>query len=184
MLDSKHDRPAYDPVAQALHWLTLLLLGLQFGLAWSAPGRLSSPDALVSLHLSFGVLVLIVAVARLAWRMIRPGPALPRDLPDWQRLGSQTIQILLYVLLIALPILGWLWAGERGWPVSLFGFATLPDLVSQGSSFGRLAGNLHGLLSNVLLVLVGLHVLGALYHTVVRRDGVMQRMLPAPRRSS
>jgi len=183
MLDSKHDRPAYDPVAQTLHWLTLLLLGLQFGLAWSAPERLASPDVLISLHLSFGVLVLIVALARLAWRMVRPGPALPSDLPEWQRLGSQAVQILLYVLLIALPILGWLWAGERGWEVSLFGFATLPDLVSRGSSFGRLAGNLHGLLSNVLLVLVGIHVLGALYHAAIRRDGVMQRMLPAPRRS-
>ncbi|TSD85480.1 cytochrome b [Mycobacterium sp. KBS0706] len=182
MLKTKHDRLAYDLVAQMLHWLTLLLLGLQFGLAWSAPERLASPDALISLHLSFGVVVLIVALVRLAWRVIRPAPALPADLPDWQRLGSHALQVLLYVLLIALPILGWLWAGERGWPVSLFGFAALPDLASRGSSFGRLAGDLHGLLSNVLLVLVGVHVLGALYHAVVRRDGVMQRMLPAPRR--
>lgn len=184
MLESGYDRPAYDPVAQALHWLTFLLLGLQFGLAWSAPERLAAPDALISLHLSFGLVVLIVALARLAWRLIRPAPAPPPDLPDWQRLGSHAMQILLYVLLIALPILGWFWAGERGWTVSLFGLATLPDLVVQGSSFGRLAGNLHGLLSNVLLMLVGFHVLGALYHAIIRRDGVMQRMLPAPRRSS
>ena len=184
MLESGYDRPAYDPVARTLHWLTLLLLGLQFGLAWSAPERLTAPDALMSLHLSFGVLILIVAVARLAWRLVRPAPALPPDLPDWQRLGSHAVQVLLYVLLIALPILGWLWAGERGWPVGLFGLATLPDLVARGSPFGRLAGNLHALLSNVLLVLVGLHVLGALYHAAIRRDGVMQRMLPASRRSS
>jgi len=183
MRESGYDRPAYDPVAQALHWLTLLLLGLQFGLAWSAPERVASPDTLISLHLSFGVVVLLVVLMRLAWRVVSPVPAFPSDGPGWQRLGSQIVQIMLYVLLVALPILGWLWAGARGWQVSLFGLVTLPDLVAQGSSLGRLAGDLHALLSNVLLVLVGLHVVGALYHTVVRRDGTMQRMLPAPWRS-
>lgn len=183
MHHARHDQPGYDAVAQTLHWLTLILLILQFGLAWSAPDHLSSPDTLVSLHLSFGLVVLIVALARLAWRLTHPGPALPSDLPRWQRIGSQAIQILLYVLLMMLPVLGWFWAGERGWTVSLFGLVTLPDLVSQGSAFGRFAGNLHGLLSNVLLALVGVHVLGALYHAVFRRDGVMQRMLPAAWRS-
>lgn len=183
MREPGHDGPVYDPVAQALHWLTLLLLVLQFGLAWSASERLASPDTLVSLHLSFGVLILVLALARLAWRLVRPAPELPSDLPVWQRLGSGIVQILLYVLLVALPVLGWLWAAERGWPVSLFGLVALPDLVARGSSVGRLAGDLHALLSNVLLGLVGLHVLGVLYHTVVRRDAIMLRMLPVFRRT-
>lgn len=180
MPESGYDRLAYDPVAQALHWLTLLLLGVQFGLAWSAPERLASPDTLIDLHLSFGVVVIVIGLMRLAWRLARPAPALPAELPEWQRLGSRIVQILLYVLLVALPILGWLGAGARGWRVSLFGLATLPELVAQGSAFGRLAGDLHGLFSNMLLVLVGLHVLGALYHTVVRRDGIMRRICRCP----
>ncbi|MDR6288190.1 MULTISPECIES: cytochrome b [Inquilinus] len=183
MRDAECDRSNYDAVTQALHWLTLALLILQFGLAWAAPERLSSPDTLISLHLSFGIVIFIVVLMRLSWRLLRPAPPLPDDLPAWQRLGSQTIQILLYVLLLALPVLGWLWAGERGWVVNPFGLMTLPDLVAKGSSFGRFAGDLHGLLSNVLLALVGLHVLGALYHAFFRRDGVMQRMLPVSRRS-
>ena len=178
MRRSETNPAQYDIVAQTLHWLTLMLLILQYGLAWSAPDRLSTPDTLVSLHLSFGVLVLAVALARVAWRAGHAAPPMPDDLPWWQRSGARAAQILLYLLLVALPVLGWLWAGERGWTVDLFGLFTLPTLIDQGSALGHQAGNLHGLLSNVLLAVVGLHVLGALHHAVIRRDGVMQRMLP------
>jgi cytochrome b561 len=181
---TRRDQPGYDGVAQTLHWLTLILLVIQYGLAWSASDHLSSTDSVVSLHLSFGLVVLVVALARLVWRACRPAPEPPSDLPAWQRVGAHVVQILLYGLLVALPVLGWLWAGARGWTVSIFGLVTLPDLAGRGSTIGHVAGDLHALLSNVLLALVGLHVVGALYHAVFRRDGVMQRMLPASRRST
>jgi cytochrome b561 len=143
---TRRDQSGYDGVAQTLHWLTLLLLVIQYGLAWSAPEHLSSPDSLVSLHLSFGLLVLIVAVARLVWRAFHPAPEPPSELPAWQRIGAHLVQILLYGLLIALPVLGWLWASARGWTVSLFGLVTLPAPVGQGSAIGHFAGDLHAVL--------------------------------------
>ena len=86
---------------------------------------------------------------------------------------------LLYGLLFVLPILGWINASYRGFPVSLFGLVELPKLLAtRAPGFGWI-GDVHGVLANyAMLALVGLHVAAALYHYFVRRDGVLQRMLP------
>ena len=86
---------------------------------------------------------------------------------------------LLYLLLLVLPILGWLNASWRGYPVTLFGLFEMPKLLTMRAPGWNWTGDVHVLLSNYLmLALVGLHVLAALYHFVIRRDRVLQRMLP------
>jgi cytochrome b561 len=175
------DAPAYGPVAKLLHWLVALLLAAQFAIAWTMPdiGRGTVPDGLISLHLSLGVLIMLVVVARVAWRVTHRVPAEPDDLPLWQLLAARATHVLLYGILVVLPVLGWANASSRGWTVGLFGVLPLPQILPKGAPIGHTLGDLHGTLATILLVVVGLHVAAALHHAIMRRDQVLQRMLPS-----
>jgi len=170
-------REQYTPVAKALHWIIVLLLIVQYTLGWTMPeiGRGTVPEALIDLHLSFGALILLAVLVRIAWRLAYTPPPLT-GLPAWQMVSSHAVHGLLYLVLVVIPVLGWMSASARGWDVTLFGLFSLPR-IDFGLS-GSQTGDLHVLLSYVLLVLVGLHVLAALYHGFVLRDGVLDRILP------
>jgi cytochrome b561 len=172
----------YTAVAKLLHWSMAALLVAQFAVAWTMPhiGRNTVPDQLINLHFGLGVLILFVAVARLAWRWTHPEPAPLDGVPPWQVQSARVVHVLLYVLLFVLPVLGWINASWRGFDVSLFGLFTMPKLVATRAAGFGWTGDIHTLLSNwVLTGLVGLHVLAALYHAAVRKDRVLHRMLPA-----
>ena len=172
--------PAYDGVAKSLHWLVVLLLASQFVVAWIMPGarRVTVPQGLVALHLSIGAVIIAVVVVRLLWRRTHPVPLAEDGMPPWQHRIAEATHHGLYMLLLVVPLLGWVDASTRGWPVELFGLVQLPALVEQGSPYGRFIGDLHSFFSYTLLTVVGLHVLAVLYHRLVLRDAVLQRMLP------
>lgn len=172
----------YGTTAKTLHWLVLALLIVQYALAWTMPGihRGTQPETLINLHLSVGVVILLVVIVRAVWRLSHAAPPPPTGLPAWQLLASRVTHGLLYLLLFAIPLLGWLNASARGWTITLFGVASLPRVVAEGSPLGRLAGDIHVYASYLLLGAAGLHVLGALYHRFVLRDRVLDRMLPNP----
>ena len=173
-------RENYDGVARSLHWLTLLLLLAQFTLAWTMPDveRGTAPVGLIAWHLSFGTAILFTMLARLGWRLSHPAPPAPTHVPLAQQFVSRANHFLLYAILVVLPLLGWANASARGWRVALFGLIPLPHLLPAGSAFGIGLGDIHATTALVLLGLVGLHVAGALYHRLVLRDRVLQRMLP------
>jgi cytochrome b561 len=171
----------YTGTAKALHWTIVALLIVQFVLSWTMPEirRDTKPDTLINLHLSFGALILAVAVVRLAWRAMHAEPPPQDGVPPWQLQSARVVHWLLYTLLFVVPILGWVNASYRGFAVSLFGLFELPKLVATRAPGWRWTGDVHGLLANYLmLALVGLHVAAGLYHYFIRRDGVLQRMLP------
>jgi len=171
----------YTGLAKLLHWAILGLLAAQFVIAWLMPDikRDTQPDTLINLHLSFGVLILGLAVVRLGWRMKHAAPPPEEGLPPWQVLSARVMHWLLYLLLFVVPILGWINASWRGFPVTLFGLFELPKLLATRMPGFRWTGDVHNALANyALLALVGLHVAAALYHHFVRRDHVLQRMLP------
>lgn len=170
----------YDPVAKALHWLVVALLIAQYVFALTMPdiGRNTVPGTLIDLHMSFGLTILAVVAIRWLWRIGHPIPLATRDLPAWEQPLARIVHGALYLLLIADPILGWMNASARDWTVTVFGLFQLPHLVAPRSALGRQAGDVHTFTAWMLLVLVGLHVLAALYHYFVRNDGVLQRMLP------
>jgi cytochrome b561 len=172
----------YTAAAKLLHWgMAALLIG-QFTVAWTMPhiGRNTVPGTLINLHFSLGMLILLVAVARLAWRWTHREPAPLDGVPPWQVQSARVVHVLLYVLLLALPVLGWINASWRGFDVSVFGLFAMPKLVATRAAGIGWTGDVHALLSNwVLTGLVGLHVLAALYHAAVRKDRVLARMLPA-----
>jgi cytochrome b561 len=114
----------------------------------------------------------------LTWRAGHPEPPPEDGLPPRQVQSARAVHWLLYALLFVLPVLGWLNASWRGFPVIMFGLE-LPKLLATRAPGGGWTGDVHALLATYgLLTLVGLHVAAALYHYFIRRDGVLQRMLP------
>jgi cytochrome b561 len=170
----------YSGLAKILHWTIVVLLIAQFTIAWTMPhiGRNTQPGTLINLHFSFGVLLLTLAIVRLGWRLIQGEPEPAAGLALWELLASRSVYWLFYLLLFVVPILGWISASWRGFPLIMFGLE-LPKLIATRAPGWGWTGDVHGLLSNYLmLTLVGLHVAAALYHWLVRRDRVMQRMWP------
>ena len=170
----------YTGTAKALHWLIVILLIAQFVFAWTMPhiGRNTPVTTLISLHFTFGIIILAVAIVRLGWRATHGEPTPEDSLPPWQNLSAQIVHYLLYALLFVIPVLGWINASWRGMPVVMFGLE-LPQLVATRAAAWGWTGDVHGLMSNYLMLgLVALHVLAALYHHFVRHDGVLKRMLP------
>jgi cytochrome b561 len=170
----------YSGTAKALHWTILLLLIAQFIFAWTMPhiGRNTPVTTLISLHFTFGIIILAVAVVRLVWRATHGEPAPLDGIAPWQTATARIVHWALYLLLFVIPVLGWLDASRRGMPVEMFGLE-LPKLLATRAPGWGWTGDVHGLLANyAMLGLVGLHVIAALYHHFVRHDGALQRMLP------
>lgn len=178
-LNRREEQQTYDPVSRALHWLVFGLVGLQVLVGWTMPDihRNTPQEGLVDWHLSIGAALMLVVVIRLLWRLIHPVP-LMTGLAPWERMLAKLTHALLYVLLLVIPLLGWAAANYFGFRVTLFGLVELPAIADNTMEWAHEAGDLHETLVNVLLYLVGLHVLAVLWHYFIRRDGVLQRMLP------
>jgi cytochrome b561 len=169
----------YDGVARTLHWLTVALLIAQYAVAWTMPDihRGTLPVGLIAWHLSIGTAILAVLLLRTGWRLTHAEPQPPASLPAWLQAVSRITHVVLYALLFAMPLLGWANASARGWKVMLCGAIPLPALSSTGSALGHQMGDIHQTVAIVLLVVIGLHVAGALYHLLILRDRTLQRMI-------
>ncbi|CAN5480720.1 cytochrome b [soil metagenome] len=169
----------YTLPARLFHWAVVALVVAQFAVAWTMPeiGRGTLPVGLVAWHLAIGAAILAIALLRLGWRLSHKAAPPPMTLSPALQLLSRVVHFLLYALLILLPLMGWANASARGWTVTLFGVIPLPALVAKGSALGRQMGDIHGTTAIIFLVVIGLHVAGALYHALVLRDRTLQRML-------
>jgi cytochrome b561 len=169
----------WGSLARLFHWLILLLVIAQFVMAWSAnalPRESPAKLALETRHMSFGITVLLLTIVRIIWRSANPTPAAPAG-ARWETLLAHATLGTLYLLLLAIPLSGWVMADGHGDAVAWFG-APLPGLVSKGSALGRPAHEAHELLGWVLLALIALHVLAALKHHFIARNDVLRRMRP------
>ena len=173
------DRLQYGATAKTFHWLVLALLLVQYLIGWLMPDihRGMKPGAAMTFHISIGILILILIVLRFAWRLTHP-VAPDSSLPRWQRLSSEGVHWLLYALVLATTVSGWLFASFRGWSTSFFYLMPLPMLASEDAAAGKTIDGLHQAMEWGLLVVVGIHVAAALAHLFIYRDRVMQRMLP------
>ena len=174
------DGTAYDGVAITLHWATALLVIVQFAMAvtwdWFAkPTR----QGMESVHISLGVLLTAVILARIVWRWL-PGHQLSSLQAGWVKLASKAVHYLLYLLLLAQAGLGFAFRWAQGHPVSFFGLFGIPG------PFGELARperrqlhELHEWGGWAIVIIALLHALAALYHHYVLKDRVLKRMLPA-----
>ncbi len=169
----------YDTTAKFFHWLIMALLVVQYSIGWLMPDihRGQQPGAGMTLHVSFGIVILALIVLRLAWRLTHP-VAPESSLPLWQRLSSGVAHWLLYTLVLATTVTGWLFASFRGWSISFFYLTPLPMLASDNAAAGKAIDGLHQAAEWALLAVIGIHVAAALAHLFIYRDRVMQRMLP------
>jgi cytochrome b561 len=175
-------QPNYGTTAKVFHWLVVVLLMVQYPLGKLMPHihRGMTPGDAMTFHISFGIVILTLMVLRLFWRITNPvAPA--SSLPEWQQLISEAVHWLLYVLVLATTMTGWIFASERGWSISLFFATPLPTLPIEGSLLARSIGDWHGTMEWALLLVIGAHVAAAMAHTFIFRDRIMQRMLPEVR---
>jgi cytochrome b561 len=137
-----------------------------------------------SWHKWIGITVFLLAVARLLWRLRSPDPALPDSMPRWQRVVAKMSHVLLYLLMLMIPISGWLFSSADGVPVVYLGQFPLPDLVAPDKALARTLKSIHHDLNWILLAAVIAHVVAALEHHFIARDDILRRMLPRLPRGS
>jgi cytochrome b561 len=169
----------YGTTAKVFHWLIVGLLVVQYAIGWLMPDihRGMKPGDGMTWHVSIGIVILALIAARFAWRLTHP-VAPESSLAPWQCLSSEALHWLLYLLVLATTLSGWLFASVRGWSISWFYMALLPMLTGENTPLMRAIDGWHQFFEWSLLVLVGLHVASALLHLFYYRDGVMRRMLP------
>lgn len=170
----------YGIVAQLFHWTVAALVLAQIPLGIYAARLPISIERLqwLSRHKAIGMTVLVLVLARLLWRLASRLPELPASMPPWERRVATATHRLLYLLLVAAPVAGWLYASAAGVPVSWFGLVEVPDLVAKNRQLADLFRITHIVLVFALTAVLALHVAGALRHAFIRRDGVVHRMLP------
>jgi cytochrome b561 len=170
-------RQPYTRTAILMHWLVapLVLANLALGWCMVAFAR-DSFSRVLFWHASIGSLIFILAVFRLSWRLTHTPPPLPASVKRWQVIASHATHALLYVLMLGVPLTGYVHRLAGGHPVSFFGLGALPVFIGKDEQLRLLADSLHKALVFVLAALVVGHIGAALKHRLVDRDGVAERM--------
>jgi cytochrome b561 len=172
--------PHYTRTAQVFHWLIALVIPPMMALGLYMEGLPFSPEKLqyYSWHKWAGVTVFFLVLLRLLWRFTHRPPPLPSHMSAIERFAAQAGHTLLYLLLLAIPLSGWLMSSAKGVPTVWFGLIPLPDLVSRDEALGDLLRAVHQALNLLLVVLVLGHAGAALKHHFINHDDVLKRMLP------
>jgi cytochrome b561 len=173
----------YRPVAKALHWITAAAV---FGLLGLGLWMVGLPIGLAKLqayawHKWIGLTVLVLTVARIVWRRHAPPPPLPTAVTQWERRLAPFSHVALLILLLALPITGWLMSSAGGVSVYWLGFLPLPDLVPRNLGLFERLRTTHHWLAWTLMAVLAVHVAAVFRHDVLRHDGILRRMWPASR---
>ncbi len=170
----------YTGIAKLFHWLTAVAVIGLIGLGWYMTSLDLTPLTLklFSWHKWIGISVLLITILRLIWRFSHPAPPLPADMPAIMRLGAHAGHVILYTLLIALPVIGWIRSSSAGFPVVWFGIVPLPDLVAPDKAITDLFAWLHWAGGLLLVGLLVAHIGAAIWHHSVKRDDILVRMLP------
>lgn len=169
--------PRYTRTAVALHWLLGLAIVASFCVGLYMTGLPFSPQRLklYNWHKWAGVVILALSALRLLWRLTHRPPA-DAPMPLWQQRSAHVAHLLLYLLFFAVPLMGWAYSSATGFPIVLFGLLPLPDFVPKDPALAELLKPWHAQLAYLLAAVVVVHVLGALKHHLVDRDGLIRRM--------
>jgi cytochrome b561 len=163
--------------SRLLHWvmasMVLAMLFIGIGMAASVSGRY---EVLVSVHKPLGIAILILVLVRLVNRCFNSPPALPDSIPALQRAMARASHILLYALMLALPLIGWAMLSAERYPIILYGPIHLPPILPHNVKLYASLRSLHTCLAYLLVFTFLAHLGAALYHGLIRRDGVFQSM--------
>jgi len=175
-----NDEQRYGAVAQTLHWLIAALVFVMFGLGWymtDLPLGQRKFD-LYQLHKSIGLTIFTLAVLRLCWRLLNPAPPLPAHMAAWERRAARTSHALLYTLLLVQPAIGYVQSNAANFPLVVWDVLPVPALLAPDEPLAETLASVHGLVANLIFVLVALHVAAALRHHFWLKDNVLRRMFP------
>jgi cytochrome b561 len=168
----------FNTLARLLHWtmaaLILAMLFIGIGMVSTVSPRY---DELLSVHKSIGILVLVLAAVRLINRLLNPPPPLPADLPGWQAFMAKASHVILYVLMFALPLVGWSMLSAGGYPIVVFSVVNLPPILPHDDALFALLRTTHTVLALLLFVVFLGHFGAALFHKLIRRDTVLKSMV-------
>jgi cytochrome b561 len=173
-------RGHYTRTAIALHWIIALLIFTNLPLGVYMHDLPLSPTKLklFSWHKWIGVTIFLLALVRISWRSIHHPPPLPHAMPSWERFAAQGVHYLLYILILAIPLSGWLMSSAKGIQTVYFGVLPLPDLVPKDKELGDSLMKVHESLNFAMLGLLLAHIGGALKHHFINHDNILARMLP------
>ncbi|SDD47610.1 cytochrome b [Paraburkholderia lycopersici] len=173
----KHPDQHFSVLQRLLHWsMAVLIVAMLFvgvGMV-STVSRLH--ESLLALHRPLGIALLALVIVRLAVRFKRGAPPLPADLPVWQRVSAHASHVALYALMIAMPLIGWSMLSAGGYPIVLFDGVHLPPVAPHDVTLYAWLRAAHTWLAMVLYATVLLHLGAALFHALIRRDGVLASM--------
>lgn len=170
----------YSGVAMLLHWLIAAAVIANFIIPQTLEGLPHEEfmDAMWP-HKALGLIIFVLIMLRLVWRMARTPPPLPSSLKPWERALAKVVHTAFYVVLLAMPVVGYVGNSIDGSDVNIFGLFTVPRLpLRVDDELAHQLFALHGAVGTLLLVLIGVHVLGALKHQFIDRNGDLYRMLP------
>jgi cytochrome b561 len=170
----------WGAVSQTFHWVIVVLIIVQFVLArieHHLPLGLEK-FAVLARHKSIGITILALATLRLLWRWMNPVPPLPDTLKPYERVLSHVSHFGLYFFLFAMPITGWMLSSASNFPVSYWGWFTLPNLMTPNKATADVMHEVHETLFKILVAFAVLHIAAALKHHLVLKDDVLRRMLP------
>jgi cytochrome b561 len=172
-------RLQYGTTAKVFHWTIVALLAVQYPVGWLMPDihRGMQPGAGMTFHVSIGLIILVATALRLIWRLTHP-VAPESSLPTWQRLTSEVVHWMLYVMVLFTTVTGWLFASYRGWSLSFLYLFPFPMLSAENPAALRSIDGLHQAAEWSLLAVIAIHVAAAFVHLLYYCDGVMRRLLP------
>jgi cytochrome b561 len=170
----------YTDTAIALHWLMAALILGTFGVGLYMADLPLSPTKLqiYSWHKWAGVTAFILVLVRLAWRATHRPPPLPASVPGWQRFAAHAGHVLLYLLMIAIPLSGWLMSSAKGFQTVYFGVLPIPDLLAKNKELGDTLKDVHEALNFLMIAIVAGHAAAAFKHHFIDRDDILTRMSP------
>lgn len=170
----------YTSTAIALHWLMTVIILATFSVGIYMHDLPLSPTKLqiYSWHKWAGVTAFLLAILRLTWRATHRPPDLPASIPAWQKRVAQVGHALLYLLMFAIPLSGWLMSSAKGFQTVYFGVLPIPDLLGKDKALGDLLQQVHQTFNFMMIALVLGHVAASLKHHFIDRDDVLLRMRP------
>lgn len=170
----------YTATAKTLHWaMAILIFGL-LALGFYMHDLPLSPEKLklYSWHKWAGVCAFLLVLVRLAWRAAHRPPPLPATMPAHLQFAAHAGHFLLYALMLAIPLSGWLMSSAKGFQTVWFGVLPIPDLVGKDKELGDLLQSVHMVLNLVFAIAIAGHIGAALKHHFIDRDDILTRMLP------
>ena len=170
----------YTRTAKGLHWLmTILFFGL-LALGFYMHDLPLSPEKLqlYSWHKWAGVTAFLLVWFRLLWRITHRPPALPTTMSKLMQRAAHAGHFLLYVLMIAIPLSGWLMSSAKGFQTVWFGLLPIPDLLGKNKETGDLLQSVHMSLNLLFVAVIAGHIGAALKHHFIDKDDILTRMLP------